>query len=178
VPLRDPLQTGGILKTVNDTGIETQSFKADGLRPCRPFWAALPYTNIFAAITPDILHQLHIGLVGEHLFTWILKALKAAKIPQAELDNRFVAIPDFPGLWCFRKGVLGISQWTGKERWEMERVLIGCLIGLVDDRVITALAALLDIVQLMRYKSHDSDSLDQLQEAINRFHDAKMYSST
>jgi hypothetical protein len=31
VPLCDPLQTGGILKTVNDTGIETQSFKADGL---------------------------------------------------------------------------------------------------------------------------------------------------
>ncbi|KAG1719917.1 hypothetical protein EDB19DRAFT_1966753 [Suillus lakei] len=40
-----------------------------GIKPIiHPFWERLPYTNIFQAITPDILHQLYQGLV-KHLLT-------------------------------------------------------------------------------------------------------------
>lgn len=173
VPLRDPVHTRGILSTVDRTGHITRSCLKEGLRPCCPFWALLPHTNIFAAITPDILHQLHIGLVGEHLFTWLFKAVKAAKIPANKLDDRFTAIPEYPGLRCFRDGMLAVSQWTGKEHCKMGCILIGCLIGLVDDRVIKASIAILDIVQFMRYKSHDDTTLNLLQDAIDWFHENK-----
>jgi hypothetical protein len=173
VPLCDPIHTRGILSTVNQTGHITRSCRKEGLQPCCPFWALLPHTDIFAAITPDILHQLHIGLVGEHLFTWIFKAVKAAKIPTNKLDDQFAAIPKYPGLHCFCNGVLAVSQWTGKEHREMGCILIGCLIGLVDDRVIKASVALLDIVHFMCYRSHDDNTLDLLQDAIDRFHNNK-----
>jgi hypothetical protein len=133
----------------------------------------LPHTNIFATITPDILHQLHIGLVGKHFFTWLFKAVKAAKIPANKLDDQFAAIPEYPGLWCFCNGVLAVSQWTGKEHCKMGCILIGCLIGLVDDCIIKASVAILNIVYFMRYESHDNTTLDLLQDAIDRFHKNK-----
>jgi hypothetical protein len=35
-----------------------------------PFWARMPYTNIFAAMAPDLLHQLDKGVFGEYLVKW------------------------------------------------------------------------------------------------------------
>ncbi|KAG2052878.1 hypothetical protein BDR06DRAFT_983008 [Suillus hirtellus] len=38
-----------------------------------PFWEDPPYTNIYQAITPDMLHQLHQGLI-KHLLGWLTQA--------------------------------------------------------------------------------------------------------
>ncbi|KAJ7769278.1 hypothetical protein B0H16DRAFT_1715749 [Mycena metata] len=38
-----------------------------GIKPIyHPFWEGLPYTNIYRAISPDILHQLYQGVI-KHL---------------------------------------------------------------------------------------------------------------
>ena len=45
----------------------------------QPFFAQLPYTNIFQSITPNILHQLLQGILW-HLLPWLIQAYGASKI--------------------------------------------------------------------------------------------------
>jgi hypothetical protein len=168
IPLREVCRTRTVLGIVNATGVRTNTFKREGLRECRPFWADLPHTNIFMAITPDILHQLHNGVIGEHLIPWLQEIIE--DLDEDALDNRFQAQSPFPGLRRFRDGISAILQWTGNKRREMEKILISCLIGLVDNQVISATSALLELTYLMRYQSHNDDSLNTMQAAIDCFH--------
>ena len=47
-----------------------------GIKPlAEPFWKDLPHTDIYYAITPNILHQLYQGVV-KHLLAWIQEAYR------------------------------------------------------------------------------------------------------
>ncbi|THU75446.1 hypothetical protein K435DRAFT_880805 [Dendrothele bispora CBS 962.96] len=52
-----------------------------------PFWENLPYTNIFASITPDILHQMYQGVM-KHLIAWLTEICGAD-----EIDARVRRLP-------------------------------------------------------------------------------------
>jgi hypothetical protein len=77
-------------------GKKPKQFNKDGL--CAvfdPFWKGLPHANIFAVITPDILHQLHKGLFKDHLIKWCISLVGEAEIL---IDTRFKAMDGYPGL--------------------------------------------------------------------------------
>jgi hypothetical protein len=122
--LRDPEKVLKVLER-KCKGKKPKQFDGDGLRAVYdPFWKDLPHANIFAAITPDILHQLHKGVFKDHLVKWCISL-----VGKEEIDARFKAMNGYPGLWHFRKGISLVSQWTGAEHKQMQRVFVTLLTG-------------------------------------------------
>lgn len=167
-PLRTQAETERLL-CAQDDGLDPPEFRQQGLRLIFvPFWASMPLTDIFTCITPDILHQLHKGVFKDHLVKWCTDIMGTRN-----LDNRFKAMTNFPGLLHFKKGITGISQWTGREHKEMQRVLLCVLAGAVDRKVMTAARSLLNFIFYAQYQSHTCDTLSRMQQALDTFHASK-----
>ncbi|KAG2051023.1 hypothetical protein BDR06DRAFT_998344 [Suillus hirtellus] len=163
--MRDPELTKEILER-RRSGQHPVEFDEYGLRAVyKPFWADLPHTDIFLAFTPDLLHQLHKGVFKDHLIKWCLDI-----VGETEIDARFKAIPDYPGLRYFKKGISSIKQWTGTEHKEMQRVFMALITGAVPSRVLIVVRALLDFCYYARLHMHTSESLDALENALAIFH--------
>jgi hypothetical protein len=106
-------------------GVTTTTFVADALNPVNwPFWADLPHTDIFMCLTPDLLHQLHRGVFKDHLLKWCQTI-----IGESEMDQRYCAQTGHPTLKHFSEGISGLSQTTGKEHKNMEKVFAGVVYG-------------------------------------------------
>ncbi|KAI0711734.1 hypothetical protein C8Q76DRAFT_769459 [Earliella scabrosa] len=149
--------------------LDSPKFDEYGLRDIpEPFWADLPYANIFGCIVPDVLHQLHKGVFKNHLVKWVSKG------KEDELDARFARVPPYPNLRIFSKGISKITQWTGNEDRQMEKVFIGLIDGLHDDpRVMICARAILDFIYLAHYPSHTFSTLRQMCDALETFHTNK-----
>lgn len=164
--LRDPEKT---LKTLNEQrkGYKPDAFLDEGLRPIIPFWSDLPYCDIFACITPDILHQLHKGVFKDHIVSWATAAMPG----QAdELDARYMSMPDHPSLRHFRRGISLVTQWTGNEYKNMQKVFLSALSGSTDPEVIRTVRSVLDFIYYSHFEMHSDDSLDEMDRAWQSFH--------
>ncbi|KAG2119847.1 uncharacterized protein F5147DRAFT_796049 [Suillus discolor] len=164
-PMRDPAVIKGILEK-RKTGHHPAEFEEFGLRTVyAPFWANLPHSNIFLAFTPDLLHQLHKGIFKDHLVKWCLDI-----VGEEEMDTRFKAMPDYPGLRHFKKGISMVKQWTGTEHKEMQRVFVGLLAGAVPSQVLVVARALLDFSYYAQLRVHSTESLNGLESTLAIFH--------
>ncbi|KAG8702720.1 hypothetical protein FRC09_004579 [Ceratobasidium sp. 395] len=95
-------------------------------RPVWPWWANIPHLDFSACLMPDILHQLHQGML-RHLLSWSFKAAG-----EEAVDRWFMLMPTAEGMRHFRQGVSKVKQWTGRESKEMAKQLlpiVACLEG-------------------------------------------------
>ena len=70
-----------------------------------------------------------------------------------------------------------ISQWTGMEYKNMEKVFLGVLTGQAEPRLICVVQAILDFIYYAHFKSHTIDSLCKLKESWISIHDNLHYFS-
>lgn len=123
--LQNLQQTCGVLCLVDmDTATFRMACKTAHIKPIyHPFWEQLPYVNIYQAMSPDILHQLHQG-VFKHLLSWMTKAYGAVELDARswqQLPNHHIRI--------FTNGITGLSRVTGKEHDLMCRMLLGLIVS-------------------------------------------------
>ncbi|KAI0069476.1 hypothetical protein K474DRAFT_1687719 [Panus rudis PR-1116 ss-1] len=174
-PFRDLEAVLEILAIADDRPADyLQACKHAGIRPIyRPFWDDLPYSDIFLSITPDILHQLYQGVI-KHLVSWIKSAYS-----HAEIDARCRRLPRNHNIRAFMKGITGLEKLTGQEHGDIARILLGLIAdlslpnGQSPARLVKATRAMLDFLYLAQYPIHSSETLDLLEDALQRFHDNK-----
>ncbi|KAI0699578.1 hypothetical protein BC835DRAFT_1267756 [Cytidiella melzeri] len=151
-------------------GNKLPGFVEAGLCAIHPFWAELPHCNIFACLTPDLLHQLHKGVFKDHTVKWATACVDGK---EDEVNQRLWAMPSHPDLCHFKKGILLVSQWTGNEYKQMEKVFVVVVAGAANPDIVKAVQAMLDLVYYAHYEAHTEDSLLCLQKAWTHFHSHK-----
>ncbi|KII92122.1 hypothetical protein PLICRDRAFT_103181 [Plicaturopsis crispa FD-325 SS-3] len=146
--------------------------KEAGVKPLfHPFWEDLPYVDIYRSITPDVLHQLYQGVI-KHLIEWVTKA-----VGPDEVDARCQRLPPNHNIRLFMKGITGLSRVTGEEHNQMCRFLMALVVDVrlpggpnARARLVQAVRALLDFLYLACYPRHTTETLDLLDDALQRFH--------
>ncbi|KDN34370.1 hypothetical protein RSAG8_12536, partial [Rhizoctonia solani AG-8 WAC10335] len=163
--LRDRERTLKVMKKQDKTG--SAWFTRYGLVPTRPFWECDPNVDIGSFLTPDLLHQVHKGVMKDHLIKWVTEILGKSTV-----DERYTTMPEAHGLRHFKNGISTVSQWTGRELKEMVKVLLPVLSD-ADPRVVRAARALMDFMYLAHSPSLTDDDLDAMEDALRTFHDHK-----
>ncbi|KAF8986202.1 hypothetical protein BDQ17DRAFT_1492996 [Cyathus striatus] len=159
-----------------DTNTEAflQTCKEARIKPViDPFWKNLPFVNIYQSITPDILHQLYQGII-KHLISWVIKAFGVA-----EIDARCCRLPPNHNIHIFTKGISSLTHVTGQEHHQMAQILMGLIVniplpgGLSSARLVRSVRAILDFLYISQYPLHTDETLQILEDSLNRFHENK-----
>ena len=167
--LRNVEETLRILEDASLKMDDNNCFDDQGLRPVDPFWKNLPNCDIFSTFTPDLLHQLHKGVFGDHLSVWARNIIDN----DDEIDQRFKMMTRHPSLRHFHKGISLVSQWSGQEYKEVEKVFLGVIAGAADANVVSAVRAALDFIYYAHFERHTGSTLKRLETAWTDFHEKK-----
>jgi len=130
----------------------------------KPFWEDLPHVDICKAICTDVLHGLHKSF-KDHTATWTTNI-----IGDHEFDQRMRKLPKFPGFRHFSQGISKISQWSGREHKDLQRVFLGATLGAVPARVTKAVRAELDFIYTAQWKSITTNDLKNMEMYNSIYH--------
>ena len=142
-----------------------------GLSGCteEPCWEGLLF-GPERFIKQDLLHGSY-KFVWDHLVTWLTETLGSQ-----EIDSRYRAQPPIHGVRHFSDGITKLSQVTGREHREVQKVLVPVVCGAdtPDNRhVVVATRSLIDYVYTAQFPVISEEDIACMQDAILRFHDYK-----
>jgi hypothetical protein len=86
-----------------------------------------------------------------------------------------MALQRVRGWRYFKTGIQHLSQWTGREDWGLQRVLVAIVANApnVDKDVMRCLRAFHDFLYISQYRSHSTITLGYLNDALRVFHATK-----
>ncbi|KAF8575337.1 hypothetical protein K439DRAFT_1370184, partial [Ramaria rubella] len=132
-----------------------------------PFWEDLPHTDICKVICHDVLHGLHKAFT-DHTAKWNI-----AKVTEFEMDNRFRRMPKTNGYRHFSGGISKISQWSGHEWKDLERLFLPTLYGRQRKGAIRATRAKLDFIYHAQWKALAESDLHRMDHFNQVYHENK-----
>jgi hypothetical protein len=112
--------------------------------------------------------------VIKHVVKWITEAYGPV-----EIDARCRRLPPNHNTRLFLKGITTLSRVSGTEHNQICRILLGLIVDLrLPDghstiHLIRAVRAALDFLYLAQYPMHTTETLDHLQDTLQRFHNNK-----
>ncbi|KAF8327509.1 hypothetical protein F5887DRAFT_898748 [Amanita rubescens] len=170
-----PRDIQAIHTVLSMVGTNYQDYKEACKKICikpvaEPFWAQLPFIDIFQAITPDILHQLHQGLF-KHVVSWLGQAYG-----RPEIDARCQRLIPNHHIRIFSGGITGLTRVTGKEHALISRIILGViadmrpLSGLDPTRLLRMVRALLDFMYIAQLPVISTQNLILMRTALDTFH--------
>ncbi|KAF8593456.1 hypothetical protein BDV93DRAFT_482428 [Ceratobasidium sp. AG-I] len=144
-----------------------------GIKPWWPWWAGLPYVNFHASIMPDLLHQLHQGMVRRHIMFWSI-----TQVGKRRLDAHFMSMPQAHGMRFFSGGISKVNgHWTGRESREVAKQILPMVAGEDSYQVNPDVARVVRTILEFTYRAHASrmteEDVDQLDLALQEFHQFK-----
>ncbi len=106
----------------------------------------------------------------DHVLKWV-RYLVGVK----ELDCRIKALQPLIGMRHFANGISHLSQWSGREDRELQRILIVAIAGSprIDVNTMRCLRAFHDFLYLAQYRSHTTTTLGYLEQSFTVFHQLK-----
>ena len=106
----------------------------------------------------------------DHFISWSTKVVDGGS---DEVNWRFQSMTKHPTLHHFKKGISLISQWTGNEYKNMEKVFLGVIAGTADEKVIRVVRAIIDFILYARFKAHTERSQEKMDKAWSAIHENK-----
>ncbi|KAF8977475.1 hypothetical protein BDQ17DRAFT_1403369 [Cyathus striatus] len=139
-----------------------------------PFTSFFPRANIHELLSPDLLHQVIKGTFRDHIVEWVSAYILGEYKPRGDdvlqdIDRRISAVPPFSELQRFPDGC-DFKQWTGGDSKVLMKVYLTAITGYVPACMVQCVSTFLDFCYISCCNSFESHDLQELQDALNRFH--------
>ncbi|RHZ51503.1 hypothetical protein Glove_477g16 [Diversispora epigaea] len=131
------------------------------------FWNILNL-NIYAATVPDRMHHLDLGLY-HYQIEFTKGILGRSSIDK--MNERIGAIPRYPGLKIFSKGLQSIARLTASEHRDLMKVMVFVVDGLLSNDLSEVYVKWNEMYILSRLEIFKESDLEKFQKAINEWAD-------